>query len=95
MALGNLEWVFTYLGWAFVLFLVLGTFAIIFTDIFRKLTIEQRVVFALVSPAVIGYIIGDKILGFAESMATLGVVGLLYLVLPTTFFYVQMRHLEV
>lgn len=89
-----LEQIFVYLGWVFVAVLALGTAAIIFTDIFKKLTNEQRIVFALVSPSVVGYVLATQFMGFIEPMGVLGLIGLLYLIIPLAFFYAQLKRMK-
>ncbi len=89
-----MEPLFGLVGWAFVLVLALGTLAIIFTDIFRKMTVEQRVVFAVVSPAVIGYVIASRFLAFSDPISVLGVIASLYVVVPSIFFYFKLKELK-
>ncbi len=89
-----MENLFALVGWAFVLVLALGTLGIIFTNVFRRMTVEQRVVFAVLSPAVIGYVIARRFLEFSEPMAVLGVIGSLYVVVPSIFFYVKLKELR-
>lgn len=89
-----LEPILVYVGWAFVAVLALGTLAIIFTSILKKLTNEQRAVFAVVSPSVVGYVLATKFLGFTEPMGILGLIGVLYVVVPGAFFLVQLQHVK-
>ncbi len=89
-----MEPLFALIGWGFVLVLALGTLGIIFTGVFRRMTVEQRVVFAVVSPAVIGYVIASRFLGFSDPMSVLGVIGSLYVVVPSIFFYVKLKELK-
>ncbi len=88
------EEIFTAVGWLFTVVLFLGTLAIIFTDVFKKLTSEQRALFSLISPAILGYVVASKILDITEPMGILGMIGILYLVVPAGFFYFQLRRLE-
>jgi hypothetical protein len=89
-----LEQIFIYIGWVFVVLLALGTVAIIFTDIFKRLTNEQRIVFAVVSPSVVGYVLATELLGFANPIGVLGLIGIMYLIVPTIFFVVQVRRVR-
>ncbi len=89
-----LQDIFIAVGWLVVAVLFFGTLAIIFTDIFKKLTSEQRALFALVSPAVLGYVMASKFLGFTEPMGIIGLIGVLYLIVPAAFFYVQLQRVQ-
>lgn len=89
-----LEKIFIYVGWAFIVVLTLGTVGIIFTDVFKKLTSEQRAVFAVVSPSVVGYVLATRFFRFTDPMGVLGLIGIFYLVVPLAFFYVQLKRMK-
>ncbi len=94
MAAAVIEQIFIYVGWIFTAALALGTLAIMFTDLLSKLTNEQRIVFAVASPSVGGYVIATRFFGFNEPMGVLGVMGILYLIVPLVFFYVQLKRIK-
>lgn len=85
----SLEIIFSYIGWLFVISLFVGVLITVFSNLFARLGTELRGVFALVAPGILGYVVGAHFLNFSDKFAILGVIGLLYLLIPFLYIAAQ------